>query len=139
LESNVPRVYRIIKKDDDGLPNVGPRGLDVRRGVDIDLDAQANVIVNGKGMSVAPSWRDINVLRIPKRLRGKVPGANGSNSTYCFRSGDGPFQQGAFAAGLTLEPDSPKHGNVAPEKKVSIGVYEADLAATRSAWVEDEN
>ena len=135
----MPRVYRIMKKDQDGLPNVSPRGLGVRPGVDIDLDLQGNAIVNGKGMSVAPAWREINVLRIPKRLRGKISGAKGSNNTYCFRFGDGPFLQGAFAAGLTLEPDSPKHGNVAPEKMVPIGVYEADLAATRSDWIEDEN
>lgn len=75
----MPRVYRILKKDQDGLPSVS-----------------------------------------------------------CFRFGDGPFQQGAFAAGLTLEPDSPKHGNVAPEKEVGIAVYEADLAATRPSWQEDE-
>jgi hypothetical protein len=42
-----------MKKDDDGLPSVSPRGLGVRRGVDIELNAKDNVIVNGKGMSVA--------------------------------------------------------------------------------------
>ncbi|HEX5442932.1 MAG TPA: hypothetical protein VFW87_03845 [Pirellulales bacterium] len=68
-----------------------------------------------------------------------MPGAKGSNNTYCFRFGDGPFQRGPFAAGLTLEPDSPKHGNVAPEKEVGIAVYEADLAATRPNWIQDEN
>lgn len=81
------------------MPNASPRGLGVRQGIDIDVDAQGNVLVNGKGLSVAPARRDINVLRIPKRLRAKVPGANGSNNTYCFGFGQGPFQQGALAAG----------------------------------------
>lgn len=133
------RTYRIMKKDADGLPNVSPRGLGVRRGLDIDLDTQDNALVNGKGMSVAPAWRDINILRIPKRLRFKVPGANGSNNTFCFRFGEGPFQQGAFAPGLTLEPDSPTHGNIAPAKVAPIAVYEADIAATRAGWTEDVN
>lgn len=138
-ESQVPLVFRIMKKDNDDLPNVSPRGLGVRRGIDIELDARDYVIMNGKGMSVAPSWRDINILRIPKRLRSKVPGAQGSNNTYCFRYGDGPFRQGEFAAGLTLEPDSPKHGNVAPQAVVPISTYESDLAATRRDWLLDEN
>lgn len=134
----MPLVYRIMKKDADGLPIVDSRGLGVRRGTDIDLDGQNNVILNGKGMSVAPAWRDINVLRIPKRLRAKVPGANGSNNAYCFRFGSGPFHQGAFAPGLLLLPDSPTHGNVAPETIVPISSYENAIGATRPGWQEDE-
>jgi hypothetical protein len=112
--------------------------LGVRPGVDVDLDAQNNVLVNGKGMSVAPNWRDVNVNRIPKRLRPIVPGAGGSNNTFCFRTGNGAFMQGGFANGLTLEPDSATHGNVAPAQVVPFATYEADLAATRPDWQEDE-
>ena len=53
---------------------VSQTSLGIRPGRDVDLDAQNNVLVNGKGMSVAPSWRDINVNRIPKRLRPIMPG-----------------------------------------------------------------
>jgi hypothetical protein len=127
-----------MRKDPDGLPTVSQTNLGVRPGVDVDLDAQNNVLVNGKGMSVAPSWREINVHRIPKRLRPIVPGAGGSNNTFCFRMGTGAFVQGAFANGLTLEPDSATHGNVAPAQVVSLAAYEADLAATRPNWQEDE-
>ena len=112
--------------------------LGVRPGVDVDLDAQNKVLVNGKGMSVAPNWRDINVNRIPKRLRPIVPGAGGSNNTFCFRTGNGAFVQGAFANGLTLEPDSATHGNVTPAQVVPLATYEADIAATRPDWQEDE-
>jgi hypothetical protein len=127
-----------MRKEADGLPTVNPTSLGVRPGIDVDLDAQNNVMVNGKGMSVAPNWRDINVHRIPKRLRPIVPGAGGSNNTFCFRAGNGAFVQGAFAKGLTLEPDSATHGNVAPAQVVPLVDYEADIAATRPDWQEDE-
>jgi len=61
-------------------------------------------VVNGKGMSVALNLRDINVNRIPKRLRPIVPGVGGSNNTFCFRTGNGAFVQGAFANGLRNYP-----------------------------------
>ncbi len=134
----MPRVFRVMRKEPDGLPTVSRTSLGVRPGTDIDLDAQNNVLVNGKGMSVAPNWRDINVNRIPKRLRPIVPGAGGSNNTFCFRTGNGVFVQGAFANGLTLEPDSATHGNVAPAQVVPLATYEADIAATRPDWQEDE-
>lgn len=127
-----------MRKEPDGLPAVSQTSLGIRPGVDVDLDAQNNVLVNGKGMSVAPNWRDINVNRIPKRLRPIVPGAGGSNNTFCFRTGNGAFVQGAFANGLTLEPDSATHGNVAPAQVVPLATYEADIAATRPDWQEDE-
>jgi hypothetical protein len=127
-----------MRKDPAGLPTVSQTSLGVRPGIDVDLDAQNNVLVNGKGMSVAPNWRDINVNRIPKRLRPIVPGAGGSNNTFCFCFGKGPFQQGPFARGLTLEPDSATHGNVAPAQAVALATYEADIGATRPDWQEDE-
>ena len=134
----MPRVFRVMRKESDGLPRVSPTGLGVRPGIDVDLDGQNNVLVNGKGMSVAPNWRDINVTRIPRRLRAIVPGAGGSNNTFCFRTGSGPFVQGPFANGLILMPDSPTHGNVVPAQVVPLSAYEADLAATRPNWQEDE-
>jgi len=134
----MPRVFRVMRKEPDGLPTVSPTSLGVRPGVDVDLDAQKNVLVNGKGMSVAPNWRKISRVRIPKRLHVIVPGARGSNNTFCFRAGDGPFVHGPFANGLTLEPDSTTHGNVAPAQVVPLASYEADLAATRVDWEEDE-
>ena len=132
----MPRVFRAMKKEDDNLPLIGPTSttLGVRPSTDVDLDAQSNVLVNGKGMSVAPNWRDINVNRVPRRMRVIVPGARGSNNTFCFRMGNGAFMQGPVAPGLTLEPDSPRHGNVAPAQVVPLATYERDLAATRPEW-----
>jgi hypothetical protein len=133
----MPRVFRVMRKDPDGQPTISQTSLGVRPR-DVDLDDQNNVLVNGKGMSVAPNWRDINIQRIPKRLRTIVPGAGGSNNTFCFRTGNGAFVQGVFTNGLTLEPDSATHGNIAPVQVVPLATYEADIAATRPDWQEDE-
>lgn len=134
----MPLVFRVMKKDPDGFPTLSPTSLGVRP-VDVDVDAANNVQVNGKGMSVSPRWQDININRVPKRLRPKLAGAGGSNNTFCFRAGTGPFQQGPFANGLTLEPDSATHGNISPEVVVPFSTYQDDLEATRQDWQEDES
>lgn len=136
-----PKVYRAMKKDSDDLPTVDQTatGLGVRPGTDINTDAAGNVELDGSGMSVAPAWRDLDLHRIPKRLKTIVPGARGSNNTYCFTTGSGPFQRGQFAQGLELIPDTETHAAVAPAAIVPLATYEADLAATRSDWVIDEN
>jgi hypothetical protein len=137
----MPLVFRAMKRDGDGLPTVeqSASGLGVRPGMDIDVDAQGNVVMNGKGMSVSPAWRVLPIFRIPKRLRNIVPGARGSDKTFCFRTGKGPFQQGVFAAGLYLIPDSATHGCVTPVRLVPLARYESDLAATRANWQVDES
>ena len=136
----MPKVFRIMQVGEDGLPivNQTARGLGVRPGVDIELDQQGNVFVNGKGMSVNPAWRDAPFHRIPERLRHLVPDARGPASNTCFRFGTGTFRRATFADGLTLAPDSPKHGTIAPATSVQLSAYEAALAATRSGWEPDE-
>lgn len=134
----MPRVFRVMRRDVDNLPTISPTSLGVRAGTDVDLDSQGKVLVNGKGMSVAPNWRDINVTRVPKRLRPLLPGAAGSNAWSCFCAGTGPFEPGAFSRGLSLEPDSATHGVLAPAEVVPLATYEADLAATRASWQVDE-
>jgi len=136
----MPQVFRIMRRDADGFPTAqqSSSALGVRPNVDISLDAKGDVIVNGEGMSVNPGWRAASILRIPKRLRILMPGAAGSNNQFCFRAGAGPFQQGPFAAGLTLEPDSATHGNIAPAQAVPLAQYEADITATRPDWQVDD-
>jgi hypothetical protein len=131
----MPKVFRVMKRDQDGLPAVAPasNALGVRAGIDIDLDQQINAIPNDKGMSVFASWKDISPRRIPKRL-----GGQGSNGTAVFTFGSGTFQQAVFANRLELLPDSTTHGVIRPMHLVSLTQYEADLAATRNEWRIDE-
>ena len=135
-----PRVYRAMKKDADDQPTVDQTatGLGVRPGTDIITDAAGNVMLDDYGMSVAPGWRDLELHRIPKRLGPIVPGARGSNNTYCFTTGTATFQRDLFAQGLELIPDTSIHASVAPVAVVPLAEYEADLAATRPDWVIDE-
>ncbi len=129
-----------MKKDADDLPRVEPsaNGLGVRP-VDVDIDTSGDVLVNGKGMSVSPDWRDMPLFRTPERLRHWKPGARGfERYPSCFGFGTGPFQQGAFAEGLTLEPDSATHGTVAPVRVMPMDDYQTALAATRPDWRIDE-
>jgi hypothetical protein len=137
----MPRVFRVMQEDKDSLPNVAPSatGLGVRTGVDIDLDPLGYVLVNGKGMSVNPDWRNAPLFRIPERLRHLEQGARGPNKNSCFRYSAGTFERGDFAAGLTLEPDTPTHGTIAPAASVPLSDYEDALAATRFGWEKDEN
>ena len=136
----MPRVFRAMQKDEDDLPHVEPSasGLGARPGVNIDMDPQGNVLVNGKGMSVSPNWPDLPLFRIPERLRHLNTGARGSNKNSCLCSGSGPFQQGAFAEGLTLEPDSASHGTIAPARVMPLDDYQSALEATRPDWRVDE-
>ena len=136
----MPKVYRAMKKDDDGKPTVDQTatGLGVRPGTDINIDAAGNVLLDDNGMSVAPGWRNLELHRIPKRLGTIVSGSRGPNSTHCFTTGAGPFQRDPFAQGLELIPDIAIHAAVAPVAVVPLAQYEADLAATRPDWVIDE-
>ena len=132
----MPRMFRIMKKDDDDKPTIGQSAttLGIRPG-EVDLDAQGNAISSEKGMSVNPAWRVAPLSLIPKRLG---TGGRGSNNCYCFRRGAGAFQQGPCGPGLELVPDSPTHGVVRPIQTIILASYEADLHATRVEWEIDE-
>lgn len=144
-ESEVPKVYRVMKRDVvDGLPVLGSTSseLGVRPGMDVAVDGSGDVILDGSGMSVVPDWRVLGVTRVPKRLKSISPGAVGPNNTACYTLGVGPFVRAVVAAGLELipdiAPDPVKHGVLAPLQIVSIVQYDTDLEATRADWHIDE-
>ena len=81
----MPKMFRSMRKSEDEKPLVdatgkglGVRGEPVHGVVDVDLDCEGKVILNGKGMSVAPAWRDLPYFLISKRLRHVFPAARGS-------------------------------------------------------------
>ncbi len=129
----------------DGLPVVGSENssqLGARHGIDIQVDAAGNVVLDGGGMSVTPGWRSLDYKRIPRRLRDLCPGASGNNSNACFTMGNGPFQRCSVASGLELIPDHGQamahHGVVAPSGSVPFRQYQAALESTRGQWRVDE-
>jgi hypothetical protein len=134
-----------MRREPDDKPTVDEtgKGLGVRtvpvNGItDVDLDDERRVVLNGKGMSVAPGWRDLPFFLIPKRLVDKVPAARGSSTLYCFAMGDGGFQNGQISEDLALRLDSATHGVVVPQSLVSVDRYQMALAATRDDWSVDE-
>jgi hypothetical protein len=140
----MPKLFRTMKKDGDGKPVVdatgkglGVRGVPVNTVVDVDLDEEGRVILNDKGMSVAPDWRVLPYFLIPETLRHKLPEARrarGNSDLHCFTMGEGSFIKGPVAEGLDLKPDSPNHGVVVPRISVLLDEYQTDLANTRDLW-----
>jgi hypothetical protein len=108
---------------------------------DIAIGAEGMVEPRTGGMSVAPAWWLLPLHRIPRRLRQKFPRAAGKNEVFLWRTGDGLFTEGRFADGLLLRPDPEKphrHGFVEPADRMSVGDYQAALAAARDQWRVDE-
>jgi hypothetical protein len=141
----MPKIYRSMRKGDDGKPlieatgkGLGVRGQPVNGVVDVDLDQDGKVILNSKGMSVAPGWRDLPYFLISKRLKNQFPAARGPIDLCCFTMGGGSFAEGQVADGLDLKIDAPKHGVVAPQLSVPLDQYQVDLANTRDYWTIDE-
>lgn len=141
----MPLVYRVMTVDGDKplIANTA-RGLGVRVGDgphdDIPVDANGRVAPSTGGMSVAPSWRDLPEIRIPRRLRDKgVLFARGRNVDACWRLGEGAFVAGTVADGLMLRPDRPDHGTVEPNAVKALHQYLDDLTVTHELWVIDES
>tara|TARA_R110001592_G_scaffold349164_1_gene643918 strand:- start:98494 stop:98913 length:420 start_codon:yes stop_codon:yes gene_type:complete len=139
-------MYRAMRKDSDDKPIVdssgkglGVRGVPVNGVTDVDLDSEGCVLLNNKGMSVAPRWRDLPIFLISKRLIDKVPGARGSSNLYCFTMGGGNFQDGDVSESLTLRVDSKSHGVICPMSLMRLADYEIELASTREQWGVDED
>ena len=134
-----------MKRAADGYPSIeqSAKGLGVRITTmdevgDVDLDDNDSVILNSKGMSVAPNWRLLPVFRIPQRLRHIAPKAIGNSNCYCFAMGKGEFKSEAINADIELIKDNQNHGVIAPRNSVSINSFRAQLATTRSEWIVDE-
>jgi hypothetical protein len=138
----MPKVYRSMKPDQDGLPELGQtaRSLGIRPPPgDVDLDDQGRVILNGRGMSVARGWRDLPAHRIPRRLDDGKLGAIGKDGDACWCVGDGPFAAGPFDATLAVAlKGDPQRGNLTPSQPILLSEFETALANTRAHWTVDE-
>jgi hypothetical protein len=129
-----------MRRDGD-KPLVGSNAtsLGVRVPKDIEPDDDGLVRPRDRGMSVAPSARDLPSEFFPERLRVPFnkPGARGRN-TYVWSMGTGPFVAGPVAPKLDLLPDKPGHGVVRPSEAMTLDAYRQALADTRDGWSIDE-
>lgn len=142
----MPRLFRPMKRADDGLPIVGTESkqLGVRvppnEYADIDLDADGNVVLNDRGMSVASHWRHLRPHLIPKRLRDSENGAVGLNTMSVYRFGEGEFGNEKINEHLVLamKSTSAKQGNVVPASLMQLDEFLGHIADTRDHWIVDE-
>ncbi len=144
----MPKIYRVMKGDADGLPTVGERfgELGVRPSDMVDNPPNEAHPAKG-GMSVQPSLEVLSqeYLRfVPKRLRQVNPrlfgGALGG-SGFIWTMGRGPFVDEAVSDNLRLRCDQGNlvtHGVVEPEQVMSRDDFQSALAATRNLWVVEE-
>jgi len=136
--------------EDAGKPRIGndtcelgvsPPGHPVN--VDVNLDADGNVILDGGGMSVFPSIVAADLKRVPKRLiplrlAGKVPGAAGDDDMRIWTSGTGSFASGPVTTALTLNVTGRSHGTIGPAHTMSLNDLQTELANTQTDWVIEE-
>lgn len=144
--SVMPKIFRSMRKADDEKPIVGAssHGLGVRipgenQEADVDVDENGLVMLNSKGMSVSPGWRDLPYFCIPDRLRDQIPKARGRGPLFCFSMGEGPFENGPLTVDLDFVVDTVKHGLVTPRVAVTLAQLQEDIASTRDLWTIDED
>jgi hypothetical protein len=129
-----------MKQASNARPEIGTtaRSLGVRIPTDIAPDETGHVHPGPHGMSVAPDLVSLPLHRIPKRLAYLRLGAIGPDADVVWSFGQGPFVSGPFAPRLTLLPNRPNHGFVAPDTKLMLSDYKIALAATQPGWSRDE-
>lgn len=140
----MPRIYRSMKKDGDHpLLDGSATALGVRVGADqnddISVDNTGKVHPGPEGMSVAPRLRDLAPHRVPKRLRGRVTWAIGSDKCFVWRHGTGGFENEPVAESLNLHVTNEKHGVVAPSAIMELREYIRAINRTLESWEIDEN
>jgi len=95
------------------------------------------------GLSVARSVHDFPAHLVPKRLRGIVEGAAGSNLRFVWSMGKGLFFGGAISPtlNLRLKPTNTlkqQLGLIEPAFLMHLIEYQAALTETQLAWSVDE-
>ena len=114
--------------------------LGARVETDVSMDGQGRA-QPGKGISVAPAWRELPAHRIPKRLQPLARKARGGLDRCIWWTGEGAFVESVLIPGLRLMITGPIHGQVEPAEPMPLEKYQELLASTRNYWMpiaEDE-
>lgn len=149
----MPKVYRTMFEDG-GKPRIGkawcklgvrPPGRLRRDGTpavaDVDVDANGDVVLNKKGMSVFRSLADLSALPsrlVPIHLSAKVRGAAGASRTRIWTMGEGDFLTGPLTDNLDLHENGGMHGTACPSNAMQIATLQKELADTQDSWTIDE-
>jgi hypothetical protein len=134
----MPLIYRGMLRDGD-RPEIGPSRKTLGAQIPGDLSENEGLVKpKTGGMSVSPTWRDLPMHRVPRRLKHLADEAAGNNNYECWKMGEGRFQDGVVTEGLTLRLDKPKHGLVEPSTIMKTTKYQTYLAETRDLWIIEE-
>ena len=138
----MPRIYRVMKPDEDGKPKVGTASICL--GIRVPPERDGITLVEGQiepgtgGLSVRPSLQTIPVAMVSEELQAIVPGASGGKNHHVWQMGEGPFENAPVADNLTLRPDSRYHGLLEPSVTMLFEDFQNALAATRDSWSDVE-
>src|SRR5262249_31740809 len=123
-------IFRSMKEDSDGAPQVGPSGrtLGVRPGGTPNPDVLAandrDVVNPGDGgMSVAPN----DPKGLPRHRRPASLGGLGQDPVWCIDTDD-------LEPELQFRQDSRTHGLIEPKQAMSLQEFQEALARTRNRW-----
>ena len=114
------KIFRGMK-DDGGYPKIesSARGLGVREGIDITVDANGMVEPGKNGMSMSPSPQDLPSHRRPPEF-----GGTGKDPVWQIDTSD-------LGDDLKYVPDKPGHGTIQPSKKMTLEKYKQTLGSLR--------
>ena len=114
------KIFRGMK-DDGGYPKIesSARGLGVREGIDITVDANGMVEPGKNGMSMSPSPQDLPSHRRPPEF-----GGTGKDPVWQIDTSD-------LGDDLKYVPDKPGHGTIQPSKKMTLEKYKQALGSLR--------
>jgi hypothetical protein len=124
----MPRLYRAMKEDDQGLPEIGDsaRCLGIRPGRDVAAVRPEDLVQPGRGgMSVSPD----DPANLPYYRR--PPEFGGTSRDPVWEVDDA-----ALGPDLCYRPDphNPGHGFIEPTRPMRKDVYEQALRATQRLW-----
>jgi hypothetical protein len=149
----MPKAYRTMFEQG-GEPRVGQTWCELgvrppgslnpggkQPAADVDVNANGDVLLNKKGMSVFRSLADLPALPsrlVPIHLSGKVRGAAGPSGIRIWAMGQGVFASGPLIGNLELHQSGGIHGNICPSNLMPIQALQSELANTQDSWTVDE-
>jgi len=122
------RLFRAMKEDVDGRPEVGPssRTLGIRPGKDVPVQRPGDVIQPHQGgMSVSPN----DPINLPYFRR--PPGFQGTGKDPVWS-----IDESDLGPDLCYRPDpvTAGHGFIEPSHPMTVAAYQLAIARTRDRW-----
>lgn len=117
-------LFRNMRRDGD-RPLLGPKGLHIRRGVDVPQTADDDeVTTDGGGLSTAPG----DPMLLPAYRRPHSLGGTSPDPMWSIRREQLPAHE------LTSRYDHESHETILPARPTTLSAYEESLGNTVAEW-----